>query len=204
VKNSLKDDNPDYFRIFTYYAYTGYLHFHFQNPMAPHLRKYVCAPSNPNRMVKVPDHVLPGYKSLRTIEDILIDMYIWAEGKGAHRFQNILIDQLVACITSEAWYPAYRFKDIWDNTSELSPLRILFIDSCLFYNTFKELKEILAVSPLQYGGDIIYHFARLRASQCSNVSPADRNPCHYHLHPNQIPVMTRVRGESSFGLDGSY
>ena len=58
----------------------------------------------------------------------LIDIFIFADMRGIPKLQNAVIDGIIDKQATEAYTPLEEVRYIYENTTEKSPLRSLFVD----------------------------------------------------------------------------
>ncbi|KAF6240312.1 hypothetical protein HO173_001923 [Letharia columbiana] len=160
----MPEDDPGVFRHFQYWTYTGNI---------------------------VPE--AQGAQEAKTIQwNILTSLYAFAEARDIPLLQNATIDLAILRLQAEHRMPVELLLDIYENTSENSRLRILFVDFAAHRGTIRK-GWFGGRCPIEFLIDLAVAQHARTSGSVSDIANFWKSRANYHV---EVPVALSNKDKS--------
>jgi hypothetical protein len=119
IYTSLANDDPEHFRIFANYIYSGNLGINLPQPAQVTAQNKKATNMIGGKTISPASKVLKASRQSK-----LIDLFIFGDSKLASSFKNVVIDKLLECVENDGFYHSKSINLVFEETTASSPLQV--------------------------------------------------------------------------------
>jgi hypothetical protein len=118
-------------------------------------------------------------------QDVLIDLYIYADSIIAETFQNQIMDRLLKEMPGHRRFSYDVISRIYDNVCDNSPLRAIYVQAMAVQARSTTFKKVIPALPSDFIADVAVRKFEMEEGIGPLVPPfaaSIKNNCAYHIH----------------------